>query len=120
MTPGDDLGRFRYLELCNIHVVLAVGLELNFRKSPNPPLAYKGIRVQGNTRTQLFVITLTTRLVFTRTVVHYLVCSPRGLQPGSARHTCECVCKTSALSKRHMLDASFVHSQAAWGTRPFN
>ena len=38
MTPGDDLGRFRYLELCNIHVVLAVGLELNFRKSPNPPL----------------------------------------------------------------------------------
>ena len=39
MTPGDDLGRFRYLELCNIHVVLAVGLELNFRKSPTPPLA---------------------------------------------------------------------------------
>ena len=40
VTPGDDLGRFRYLELCNIHVVLAVGLELNFRKSPNPPLAF--------------------------------------------------------------------------------
>ena len=38
MTPGDDLGRFRYLELWNIHVVLAVGLELNFRKSPYPPL----------------------------------------------------------------------------------
>ena len=43
MTPGDDLGRFRYLELCNIHVVLAVGLELNFRKSPNPPL-FSGVR----------------------------------------------------------------------------
>ena len=42
MTPGDDLGRFRYLELCNIHVVLAVGLELNFRKSPNPQLGKGG------------------------------------------------------------------------------
>ena len=38
MTPGDDLGCFGYLELCNIHVVLAVGLELNFRKSPYHPL----------------------------------------------------------------------------------
>ena len=45
---------FRYLEveLWNIHVVLAVGLELNFRKSPCPPLPLRSTQPPSSQLTQ--------------------------------------------------------------------